>query len=138
MRFDFALRKADYMIDTVHRMSVGKPFKAPPHKFGMREGDDTVSSYTWTYVETFQLVGQTKQQARKSLGYIVGLMYTQAGMSLEPQDRIGRGGYAQLLDGRYPQSSSPPGFTRSQLMPNCGVREPYVSSPDTQATFIKG
>ena len=95
---DLALRKADYIVDTVRRISAGTRIKAPPHGFGMGEGDDTVNGYTWAYVETFAAHWADKTTSQGHFGYIIGLMYTQAGMSLELQDRTGRGGYAHVLD----------------------------------------
>ena len=55
----------------------------------MEEGDNTLTGYTWITSGTVR---------NQMLCYVVGLLYTMAGMAFEPQDRTGRVNTSSLLD----------------------------------------
>ena len=62
------------------------------------EGDDIAKGYKWSFIELFETSDMKGKRCRDVLGYVIGLLYCAAGMSLEPQDRTGRVGFDKLID----------------------------------------
>ena len=91
-------RHAVWTCDTIRRESYGMPVKAPTSEFISGEGDDRMKGYKWQYISKFATKDYPGAKARAVLGQVVGLLYTAAGMSIEPQNRTGRVGHEQLID----------------------------------------
>ena len=91
-------KEAKWVCDGIRRESYGLPVKAPDCDFICGEGDGKTKGYKWSFIELFETADRTGKRCREVLGYVVGLLYCSAGMSLEPQDRTGRVGYDKLTD----------------------------------------
>ena len=91
-------KKAKWVCDGIWRESYGLPVKPPDCDFICGEGDDKTKGYKWSYTELLETSDRKGKRCREVLGYVVGLLYCAAGMSLEPQDRTGRVGYDKLID----------------------------------------
>ena len=95
---EFVEQKSRYAADTISRESTGKHVKKSDSEFMCGEGDDKVKAYRWKFIQHFTCRDKKGKAAREVLGVITGILYVQAGMCLEPQDRTGRVGVEHLID----------------------------------------
>ena len=93
-----ALDRADYVVQGIVRETRGQHVRKPEHDFGAGEGDDETTGYTWPFIQRFQLKDRRNASALAVLGWVISLLFVEAGMALEPQDRSGRVGHDKLID----------------------------------------
>ena len=90
--------EAKWVCEAIRRESYGLPTRPPDSDFICGEGDDKAKRYKWSFFQLFETSDTKGKRCREVLGYVVGLLYCAAGMSLEPQDRTGRVGFDKLID----------------------------------------
>ena len=95
---EYIKKAAHYMVETIRRESAGEHVKKPNKEFIAGEGDDRAKAYAWPFIQQFQLADRRNRRAREVLGLVTAVLYVDAGMSLEPQDRTGRVAADRLID----------------------------------------
>ncbi|CAE7761158.1 unnamed protein product [Symbiodinium sp. CCMP2456] len=91
-------KTAEYDVETIRRESAGEHVRKPIKEFIAGEGDDRAKAYSWPFIQKFQLQDRRNKRAREVLGLVTAILYVEAGMSLEPQDRTGRVEPDKLID----------------------------------------
>ena len=90
--------KAARLAKTIERVSKGLHVTKENSEFLNGEGDDRLKGYQWAFIQKFETKDKRGKDARQVLGVITAVLYTAAGMSLEPQDRTGRVSADKLID----------------------------------------
>ena len=91
-------KKATRLAETIIRVSKGLHVTKEDSEFLNGEGDDRLKGFRWAFIQKFETKDKKGKDARQVLGVMTAVMYTAAGMSLEPQDRTGRVSAEKLID----------------------------------------